>query len=125
MTRGHWCARVERNLEASVAQEHPRTHPPEGAGLGAPLVRAAVHYEGELWTALVTSSAVDGSGHVTFIRDWIVGGTRRVIRPLEPGYMKSLLTATRERRSDMLSHELREALVRPGVSRSAQADERR
>jgi hypothetical protein len=117
-------SRVERNLEAVVSGTPTAAASPDHFSATRPIIRAAVERDGELWTAIITASADEASCYVTFIRDWIVGGTRRLITAVDAGFLQAVLSAGPEQRTTLLSRELRRALAQPRGAADASPEHR-
>ncbi|MEX1113351.1 MAG: hypothetical protein WED32_02775 [Patescibacteria group bacterium] len=84
-----------------------------------PTIITTIDRDGSFWTVLVDGDRLDTAATLSFVRDWIVGGTRRIQRQITPAILAALTTGSFESRDALLRRELQDGLARfPGARES-------
>lgn len=77
-----------------------------------PTIVTTIEHDGAYWTVLADGNRRATPTALHFVRDWIVGGTRRIVRPLTEELMVALTTEPLRRRDALLHRELEDGLSR-------------
>lgn len=114
MRTGRSRARVERNL-SMVAGDSGATDTDPAPTSPPPRIMGTFDRGGDIWTGLLTPASDPHLGsELTFVRDWIIGGTRRAGGLVSSELADAVKGSSGEQRIEILRRELDRVLSRGG-----------
>lgn len=77
-----------------------------------PNILATLEHEGAMWTVVMHDDVKQATTTLHYVRDWIVGGTRRIVRPLTDEIRTVLTSGPASAITDLLRGELTTGMQR-------------